>query len=182
MKLTESQLRRIIKEEAQRVLNESLMGDMYMSADEAAEFISSMDPDEIAEHDIIDEDTGEVYINAGDDYRSSNLHPDNKAAEKESQDQEDFFPDEDLYPEEHRDDLNTMIKEFAAQYTDYVEETSGDDFSVSPEDAAPDLADNFFWEHPEWKDAARALGLTKQTVKEIVTDEIYDAMLKGARK
>lgn len=70
------------------------------------------------------------------------------------------------------------VDEFAAQFTDFVLENP----DVSPEDAASDLALNFFNEYPEWSEWARMLDMTRQTMKEIVTDYVYDAMMKGAKK
>lgn len=70
------------------------------------------------------------------------------------------------------------VDEFAAQWTDFTDENP----DSMPEDAASDAADSFFWEHErEWPAWAKALGMTRQTMKEVVTNYVYDAMMKGAK-
>lgn len=69
--------------------------------------------------------------------------------------------------------------EFAKQWTDFTSENP----DASPADAASDAADSFFWEYEgEWREWARALGTTRQTMKDVIADRVYDAMMKGAKK
>ncbi len=70
------------------------------------------------------------------------------------------------------------VDEFTAQWTDFVDENPGS----TPDDAAPDAADSFFWEYErEWPEWAKALQITRQTMKEVITNRVYDAMMKGRK-
>lgn len=67
------------------------------------------------------------------------------------------------------------IKEFIKPYTSFRQESP----DTNPEDATPDLADNFFHEYPQWRDWARALDMSRSGMKGAIADYVYDAMMKG---
>jgi len=73
-------------------------------------------------------------------------------------------------------------KKFARNWRGYT----FDQPDVAPEDAAPDAAESFFWEYPQWKDWCVAMSdtyhrMTKDGMKDAVADEVYEEMLKGAK-
>jgi hypothetical protein len=70
------------------------------------------------------------------------------------------------------------VDEFSKQFRDFTLESP----EISPEDAAPDLAENFFHEYPDWPKWAAALRMSRIHMKEAITDYVYEAMMKGAGK
>lgn len=78
-----------------------------------------------------------------------------------------------------RKSFDAALKRFAKNWSNFTEEMP----DVSPEDAAPDAALNFFHEHsPEqlmrWR---RVLDMDKETMRAVVVDAVYDAMVSKKR-
>jgi hypothetical protein len=146
-----------------------------MTAAAAKAFISSKDGTETSPDDIVDVDTGEIYLSAGEAYGSSDLHPDADArlsaaaaarAKAWEEDEEELHSDGGLQAE-----WEAALHDFAANY--------GSDSGIPFEDAASaamDLADNFFHEHPEWRTWASALEMTKADMKSAVAEAVHEAM------
>jgi hypothetical protein len=76
--------------------------------------------------------------------------------------------------------LNRLIASFSKQYTDFVWEEP----DMNPEDVCYDIADSFFSyvDQNIWKKYASICGMSRTTIKEIVADNVHDAMMKGAAK
>lgn len=77
--------------------------------------------------------------------------------------------------------LHAAAAKFARNWRNFTLESP----DVSPEDAAPDAALGFFWEYPEWKEWAAAVRpgtMTKEMVRSLVTDLVYDEMIKGSKR
>jgi hypothetical protein len=91
-------------------------------------------------------------------------------------------PEEELEdPVEERDahdEFEKAVEEFASQWKGDPITQSG----VSPEDVAPDAAFGFFYAYPQWKDWARALQISKATMKSIVADSVYEMLLEKDNK
>lgn len=187
-------------------VDESVMGDKYMSAEDAQEYIESMDGDEVTEVDIVDEDSGEVYLSAGDEFRKSPWNVDHKADKQRALEDPTYAkrfglpyecPEcgEDVYPEEYdihskrcgktetfddepqEDDYNKLV----TAVEEFAENWLGmsgelDAQGLSAEDAAQDAYVNFFYDYPDWKKWASAAGMTKADVMSLVTDLVYDAI------
>lgn len=195
-------------------VTESLMGDRYMSEDEAREFIGNCDGDRVSDVDIIDEETGEVYLRAGDDFRTSPWNPDHRIDPKRAQSDRVYAhranvpwhcPDCDArvrLGDDHtciEDEVDTWeseresryqakslaekeyhkaVAEFCEQWEDAINDLGPD---LTPEEAAPDAAEGFFWQFPKWEEWAHHLGMSRMTMKEVIADYVYDAMTRGRR-
>ena len=68
--------------------------------------------------------------------------------------------------------LTASIKRYAKNWTNFTTESP----DVDPQDAAPDAAQGFFYEEPNWKKWADAMGIKKYEVKEMCAEYIHDAM------
>jgi len=72
-------------------------------------------------------------------------------------------------------------KAFQAAITSYCKNWKGyanDTSDIDPETMASDAALGFFHDYPQWKTWASTLMMTKTEMHEIVTDSVYDAMIK----
>ncbi len=181
MKITVGRLKNLITEAGRS-------DERYVSEDEAKEIISNADGDAVSKQDIIDEDTGEIYISAGDSFNKSPWNSDYVAPKRGPKrgpivdEPEDEEPEEDWFEADRirrkglEDAYRAAVKEFAEQFTSFQEESP----DITPEDAASDVAENFFHEYPEWRDWATALQMSRTAMKEAITDYVYDAMMKGS--
>lgn len=186
MKLTVAALKKLV--------NEAIHDDeRYMSREDAERFIELQDPDDVAKFDVIDEDTAEVYIQRGQSFHESELHPtkvairqkqrDEKTAARAAEEAQWAKEDEEWEDEQQRkrqelkDAYHRAVQEFASQWTGFTKDNPD---GPSPEDAAPDAAESFFYEYPQWRDWARVLDMPKHHMKEAIVDYVYDAMTKGA--
>jgi len=96
----------------------------------------------------------------------NDMPPDEVATEDfdDYEDDDDYMTTNDL--------LMNAVKEFAS----HISNDLPDD--TDAQDVAPDMAENFFYEYPQWKEWAREVKMKKWNVKEIVTDAVYDALTK----
>lgn len=69
--------------------------------------------------------------------------------------------------------FQAAVKKFAKNWTHFTQESP----DVSPEDAAPDAAEGFFYEYPEWQAWSRAMDMPKDVMKSAIADYVYDAMM-----
>lgn len=74
-----------------------------------------------------------------------------------------------------RKEWEAALDEFEATWEDY-------DQDVPPDQAAYDAGQAFFWNYPQWKKWASALGMSKMEVEEVVADRAYEGMMKGWKK
>lgn len=189
MQLTVRALKRIISE-AMRT------HERYMTRDDAEKLIASMDGDAIAQYDIIDEESGEVYATAGDPFGESQLSPyhvpkkvfgrmHGKNVQLDDGDIDDV-DDEIVQDEESvREEWLAALTSYASGWRGWAYENAeeyGDD--VDPDQAAQgsasDAADGFFYEHSDWQRWASALGMTRADMKSAVSDYVYEAMMEKA--
>jgi len=186
VKLTLGELRRAINE----VVQDS-SGTRWGSRDELQRLIAMMDPDDVADKDWVDDESGEVVLEKGAKARSSTLHPQHaedmdvidaardveRAAEMAQLDAEDAAYEEARLGERDRllAEYDAAVREFAGNWTHFKSEMA----DVSPEDAAPDAAEGFFYAYPKWKQWARAAGIGRPEMKSTVQDFVYEAMTSG---
>lgn len=159
-------------------VSEGLEGMKEMTGEEAAAFIAAKDPNDTAEQDIIDVDTGEVYVEKGQAYGSSYLHP-NKTPKKMSLRLSDDSDDDEIMSDIARSkdvhaELTSALEEFAAGWEGF----SADISDVDPQSAAADAALSFFHMYPQWKDWAGSLGMSKADIQRAAADYAYEAMTK----
>jgi hypothetical protein len=82
--------------------------------------------------------------------------------------------------------LRAAVAKYASNWTNFTHESP----DIEPEDAAGDAADGFFYEYPEWQQWLQAMydpytlerPMSKQDIKSMVTDYVYDAMQKGSKR
>lgn len=188
------------------VVSEAFSEERYMSEDEAQKFILDMDGDEVTQEDIIDEETGEIYLKAGDAFNVSPWNPDHRIDKRRAENDEGYAHRVGVWDEYHGEDddywerLDREEEEgrerkhaedaqaeeaYHAAVTEWAEGMRGlwADYSyghpdLHPQDIAFDLADSFFHTHSEWKNWARVMRMTKQQFKESLADYAYDAMMK----
>lgn len=164
--------------EFRMMLRESL-GDglVWGTEDELRNRIAQMEPDEIANNDYVDTETGEVYLDRGKPARSSHLHPQNKvdrgirdaARKAEHEKEEAEWATEDTWEAEQREAYDRAVRE-------YVEEWRGFGTEHDPEGTAPDAARDFFNAYPEWQQWSRSLRISKREMQETLQDLIASAM------
>lgn len=166
-RLSAGDLRKIIKEEIHSIftnLNEGIYGEKNA----LISTITSLDPEYIAVKDYIDDDSGEVFLAAGQKAKTSPYHPSYKKKRPSwYMDEEPDFENVDP-PSNAQNQYQTAIEMYAADFT-------GENFE-NPEGAAFDLADTFFVLHPEWKMWSKSLGISKADMKNQIADLIFNEM------
>lgn len=155
-------------------------GAKEMTGAEAEAFIASRDPNETVEQDIIDSETGEIYVEKGRTYGSSYLHPERHARKKvpaamDDSDDDEIISDIGRSKEVHAE-LTSALEEFASGWEGFSDDMS----DVDPQDAAADAALSFFHMYPQWKDWAGSLGMSKVDIQRAAADYAYEAMTKGS--
>ncbi len=190
MKVSVSWLKNLIREASVR------SDEKYVSEEEAKELVLDTDGDTIAGYDVIDEDTGEIYLKAGETFDVSPWSPDHKLNKKratkdetyarragvwdvffgeeepEPDDAEDWFEGEQTRIRTLEDAYHAAVKDYASNWLSFARESPDTD----PQDAAPDAAEGFFAEYPEWRDWAQALRMKRSDMKGAIADYIHDAM------
>lgn len=178
----------------------------YVPGADAEEMIASADGDAIVPYDIIDEETGEVYLKAGDAYNESPFSPDHRVDRQRAQrdeeyakrvglwdelhkpdedddDEEDYFDKLDREEREAQEEWREACKEYATNWQgwayEHVEEYGEDvDPDQAAQGSASDAADGFFHEYADWRRWARAMRMSRTDMKEAIADFVYDAMMK----
>jgi len=133
--------------------------------EEIQSLIAAMDPNDVAEDEYYDSETGEVYLASGQKAGSSWMHPSYQKVQPLSMSWDDM--DEEPTGAEH--DLDSAIH-------DYVSGFEGESFE-DPEGMAPDAAEGFFALNPQWKTWATELGMTKADIKSHVAELINSSMM-----
>lgn len=153
-----------IHEEA---LSEGLGDDVMLPRRELLDLIAMMDPEEVADGEYVDEDTGEVLLARGQKAGSSYVHPDYEHVKRlpGHMDGPTWYDDELSVEDEYQDAIEAYAADFAGE--------SHDD----PEGMAADAAEGFFSLNPEWKTWSNILGLSKADMKSAVTDLIYSQLM-----
>lgn len=190
------ELRQLINETYSNLCEAFEGDDLYLTQDDAIDMISNIDGDEVTDQNIIDEETFEVYLKAGQSFHESPWSPDHKLDARKAEKDEEYAnragagqsywskesldepeDDDEWATSQHNaaDTLNKLAKEYAENWTHFRAENS----DLDPDAAAPDAAEGFFDQYPDWKEWARALGMSKFDVKSYVADEVYEAMLTG---
>lgn len=192
-------LKRIVAEAARR-------HERYVTEADAEEMIVAADGDAVAPYDIIDEESGEVYLKAGDSYNESPFSPehrvDRKRAERDEayakrvglwdelfkpdedeDDEEDYFDMLAREEEEAQEEWREACKEYAANWRgwayEHAEEYGPDtDPDQAAQGSASDAADGFFHEYSDWRRWASRLKMTRSSMKEAVADFVYEAMME----
>ena len=73
--------------------------------------------------------------------------------------------------------LRKMFDDYADNWTEFTLESP----DIQPEDAAFDAADGFWYQSNDIPALIMQAGWTREQVREMLADHIYDAMMKGAR-
>ena len=160
-------------------VSEGLEGAKEMTGAEAEAFIASKDPNETVEQDVIDSETGEIYVEKGRTYGSSYLHPERHARKKAPASMGDLDDDDEIMSDIGRSkdvhaELTSALEEFASGWEGF----SADMSDVDPQSAAADAALSFFHMYPQWKDWAGSLGMSKADIQRAAADYAHDAMTK----
>jgi hypothetical protein len=175
-----------------KLIKETIAEEQFMSVDDAIDLISSKPADEVAPHDIVDEDSGEVYVATGQAYGTSVLHPEFKAklqqkqAAKRAEYEAIEAEDERASASESSDaseEFDSALTEFSDAWRGYnadIYTMYNDEGTTSPEAAAQDVADDFFSDYPQWKTWARQLDMTREDIRSAVVDRVYDAMIHAS--
>jgi len=164
---------------------------VYMDSADLWAFIASMDPDEVANDDYVDSETGEVALSVGQRARESELHPQHrldKSAKLSRNDDGSDLDDDELFTMLHGDDEDDAVSsqrmaqfEYETAVAEYAAGVEGQAAAVFDEDdvqsVAADLADAFFSTHPKWKQWAAALDLSKEDIRSFVADSTYEALM-----
>ena len=153
-----------IHEEA---LSEGLGDDVMLPRRELLDLIATMDPEEVAGGEYVDEDTGEVLLARGQKAGSSYVHPDYEHVKRPPghMDGPTWYDDELSVEDEYQDAIEAYAADFAGE--------SHDD----PQGMAADAAEGFFSLNPEWKTWASTLGISKADMRSAVTDLIYSQLM-----
>ncbi len=179
MKITVKQLKRIIKEEINR-LQEVIETDTQIEGteEELDKIISSMDPDTISDKMYTDSETGEIYLDVGEKANSSRLHPEYRLNDDWKY-EGNYDPDDDM-TDDHDEDINSVSArdQFHKDAENYADELDNDLMGVAPEDAAPDMARSWLLTSG-WGNRLSEIGLTQWNAIEIVQDLIYTALTKN---
>ena len=145
-----------------------------MSHDDALAFIASKPAAETAQQDIVDAETGEIYIEAGKAYGDSYHHPEHKLVPRHmpwlADDDADLDAAEESDPQA---EFQAALEEFTAN----MKGMGLGDLDASPEDVASDLALNFFHDYPQWKEWTTALGMTKAEIQSAAAEAAYEALI-----
>lgn len=141
--------------------------------------ISHMDPDTVAEKDYVDSDTGEIYLEKGQQAKKSRLHPDwvrtskLRSWEAEGPDEDDDDEAIEFDPRETAQrEFDAAVKSFAESCKDY---DAKDEYEV--EQIVPDLAESFFVQNPLWRSWCRWLDMNRADMKSYVADMAHEAMI-----
>lgn len=79
--------------------------------------------------------------------------------------------------------LHAAINRFARDWRDFTL----DNPETPPSDAAGDAALGFFWQYPKWKQWAKAMAhggsaMSKEDIRALVAEIVYEEMMKGTKK
>lgn len=156
-----------IHEEA---LSEGLGDDVMLPRRELLDLIATMDPEEVAGGEYVDEDTGEVLLARGQKSGSSYVHPDYKhvkrpAGHMDGPTWHDEYDAELSLEDEYQDAIEAYAADFAGESYD------------DPEGMAADAAEGFFALNPKWKTWSSTLGLSKAEMKSAIADLIYSQVM-----
>jgi len=166
----------------------------HMSEDDLKSKISNMDANEISSLNYINSETGEIVLSKGEKARTSQFHPqyeldfENNAKQKSSEWETEkakwYAEDEEraanaesareLTQKKASIAYKNAVKKYADNWSNYTQENS----DVDPEDAAPDAADGFFYDNPNWMRWSKILILSRSEIKSYVEDMVYDAMTR----
>lgn len=155
--------------------------------------IAAMGPDDVADDDYVDSDTGEIYLEKGHKARTSALHPEyvrdraaRAAADREARRLEDeqwakedaeWEAEQERSRQESQKAFDAAVREYAGNWTDW-RKSMGDE-EVEEQSVAMDAADGFFYQFPDWKRWAAELGMRKADIKSMVADFVYEAIITG---
>jgi len=174
-------------------VSEGIQDPKEMTALDAAKFISSQSGDTSSPSDIIDSETGEIYLTAGELYGSSDLHPDAdiryadlqaKSAAAEEEEEKQWTDETDKWDSEKPGYLEFAEREYLLAVHDFASEFSSWSSDIDPsekldaaQDVAPDAALSFFYRYPEWTVWARQLHLSKKDIQSAVAEAIHEVII-----
>lgn len=155
-------------------LNEAV----FPTKHDVAQHIATARSSDIADEDIADDETGEVFLHAGDRYDRSEMHPQYVGQrskqqvlsdeEIESINSSDDLPEDAVSAEDAFVQLEDAVQEFIMNF-------EGDqDFEA---ENIPDAAAAFFVSYPNWRDWSTATGMTQREIKDFVSDAIFDRLI-----
>lgn len=174
-----------------RLVREAIGSDHYMGEEEARQHIMDMDGDEIVDTDIVDEQSGEIYLKQGDSYDESPWSPDHKVNTRRAGRDEVYAQRAGVWKEYHAEDgeldnevdeIETARKAYRQALHDFTSSLTNfadDSPEMNPADVSYDIADNFFREYPEWRVWAKILDIEPHFFRDNIADYAYDAMTSG---
>lgn len=148
---------------------------LFPTRQDAINHIKHARGSDIADEDVVEDETGEVFLSAGDRYDRSELHPQyvrknkNVLSDEEIEviDSSSDMPDDEVSSETAFDELDAAMQEFAMNFEG--------DTQIEPGDI-PDCAQEFFANYPNWRAWATATGMSQREIKDAVSDAIADAV------
>lgn len=149
----------------------------FPTRQDVAQHIANAQGSDIADEDIADDETGEVFLHAGDRYDRSDMHPQfvrssrkNSVLSDEEVDSlslSDDLPQDNISSETAFTQLEDAVQEFILNFED------DDDFET---ESIPDAAEAFFVSYPNWREWSVATGMTQREIKDFVSDAIFDVL------
>lgn len=143
----------------------------YVEVDDPTAFMADKPVDEIADKDYIDAQTGEVIWEKGEAAGMTPYHPNAAIRKEEERRRRDAEWEQERLEWDSEYQLDRAINQFVSNFG------PDPDLGAAPEDAAPDMAETFFLDYPNWQDWADDLELSKWEIKERVADRIYSVLL-----
>lgn len=146
--------------------------------------IAALAPDDVADDDYVDSDSGEIYLEKDRKARTSQLHPqyvkDHQAKRKARSDARE----QELAALDKEDEVDWEASQSSArsEFEMALQEYVGGWISADIDErdvpgVASDAADNFFYLYPEWNRWAALLNMNKRDIKEAIVDYIHDALV-----
>jgi len=149
----------------------------FKTKQDLAQHIANARGSDITDEDLIDHETGEVFLAAGSRYDSSDLHPQYVRQSKnrfylsdqevESLSSSEDLPSDSFTSETAFEKLEDYVKEFILNFEGDPDLTIAD---------VPDIAESFFVSYEDWKELSVATGMSRREIKDFVSDMIVDAL------
>lgn len=92
-----------------RLIDEAVGDERYMDEEQARMFVMDMDGDDIADADLIDEETGEVYLRQGQSYHESPWSPDHKVDPHRAEADEVYAQRAGVWDDYHENDEDDQV-------------------------------------------------------------------------
>lgn len=173
MKITLNNLKKLINEYVE------------LPQDELAAKISAMQPDDLADDDYVDSETGEIHLEKGEPARKSHLHPQNALdhQDRRAKEEAEWQTQMDAEDAEEEAEKAQALSEYEAALKEFASNWGPEnlaDLDIDPSDAqsiVSDAAEGFFWTYPQWRTWAFLTSTSKIDMKDHVMTLIHEKLL-----